>query len=112
MKLAIQLLEQKNNYLVQFKKIGDFECRRLQSGDYSHIEQFYYSRQIILDAIGHIDEHLKRYNPKNISKNHKETVLELLQKNREIIKSILQKDMLIHSYLNDLQYDVVEDQIA
>ena len=74
MKLAIQLLEQKNNYLVQFKKIGDFECRRLQSGDYSHIEQFYYSRQIILDAIGHIDEHLKRYNPKNISESHKETV--------------------------------------
>ena len=112
MELVIDLLQQKNNYLIQFEKISSFECQRLQSGDYSHIEQFYYSRQIILDAIENIDTHLKNYTPHNTSAKHKETIRTLLKKKRAITKSILQKDILIHSYLNDLQYDVIEDQIA
>ena len=112
MKLVIDLLRQKNNYLFQFEKISILECQRLQKGDLSHIEQFYYSRQIILDAIENLDIQLKKYNPEKISKKEKETVIQLLRKKREVTLAILQKDILIHSYLNDLQYDIVEDQIA
>ena len=112
MKLVIDLLKQKNNYLIQFKKLGDFELHRLQSGDYSHVEQFYYSRQIILDAIENIDKTLRKYKVQRTSEEDKKIVLALLKKQKEIAMAILQKDILIHSYLNDLQYDVVESQIA
>ena len=112
MKLVIDLLKQKNNYLMQFKKIGSLECQRLQSGDYSHIEQFYYSRQIILDAIDNIDKNLKSYTAQRTSKADKGTISILLKKQREITMVILQRDIVIHSYLNDLQYDLVESQIA
>lgn len=112
MKLVIDLLKQKNNYLAQFKRIGDFESHRLQSGDYSYIEQFYYSRQIILDAIESIDKNLKQYTAQKTSEEDKKTIMALLKKQKEITLAILQKDLLIHSYLNDLQYDVVESQIA
>ncbi len=112
MKLVIDLLRQKNNYLFQFEKISTLECQRLQKGDYSHIKQFYYSRQIILDAIENLDIQLKKYNPEKISEKEKKTVIQLLRKKREVTLAILQKDILIHSYLNDLQYDIVEDQIA
>ena len=112
MELIIDLLQQKNNYLLQFKKIGSLECQRLQVGDYSHIEQFYYSRQIILDAIENIDIQIKNYAPQHTSKEYKKIIKLLLQKRRIITKSILQQDITIHSYLNDLQYDRIEDQIA
>ena len=112
MKIVIELLRQKNSYLNRFEKISSAECHRLQSGDYSHVEKFYHSRQIILDALENIDKHLKSYTPQHISKEDKQTVQKLLQKKRKITRSILQKDILIHSYLNDLQYDKVEDQIA
>ncbi len=112
MKLVIDLLKQKNNYLMQFKKIGSLECDRLRSGDYSHIERFYYNRQIILDAIENIDKNLKSYTVQNTSEEDRETISILLRKQREITRAILQKDLIVHSYLNDLQYDLVESQIA
>lgn len=112
MKLVIDLLKQKHNYLMQFKKIGSLECDRLHSGDYSQIERFYYNRQIILDAIENIDKNLKNYMVQNTSEEDKETISILLKKQREITMAILQKDIVIHSHLNDLQYDLVESQIA
>lgn len=112
MKLVIDLLRQKNNYLYQFEKISTLECQRLQKGDYSHIKLFYHSRQIILEAIENLDLQLEKYPPQKISEDHKKTIAKLLRKKREVTLAILQKDILIHSYLNDLQYDIVEDQIA
>jgi len=112
MKPVIDLLKQKNNYLSQFEKMNVFECRRLQSGDYSHIEQFYYSRQIILDAIENIDNSLKTYRVQKVSEENKKTILNLLNEKRKITLSILRQDIIIHSYLNDLQYDVLENQTA
>ena len=113
MKLVIDLLRQKNNYLIQFAKISSLECHRLQSGNYKHIEQFYYSRQVILDAIENIDIHLKRYSVQSVSEVDKKTVRELLQEKRKIARDILQTDLLIHSYLNNSQNKgIVEDQIA
>ena len=113
MKLIIELLKQKNNYLSQFKKINAFECHRLQSGDYSHIEQFYYSRQIILDAIDNIDTSLKEYRAdRKASEEDKQTIRDLLNEKRKITFHILRQDMVIHSYINGLQYDVLESQTA
>ena len=113
MKPLIDLLRQKNNYLVQFEKIGSFECRRLQAGDYSRLERFYYRRQIILDVIENIDKHLKKHKTGELSGRHKKTALKLFQEQRKIVKSILRQDMIIHSCLNSLPgEDRIEDQIA
>lgn len=97
---------------MKFKKISSLEYDRLRSGDYSHIKKFYYSRQIILDAMSNIDKTLKSYTAQKISEEDKKAILALLKKQREIKMAILQKDIIIHSYLNDLQYDLIESRIA
>ena len=113
MKWVIDLLRQKNNYLTQFETISSFQCHRLQSGDHSHLEQFYYSRQVILDAIENIDTHLKKCSVQSISSAEKNLVRALLRKKRKITWNILRTDLLIHSYLNKAhKVDIVEDQIA
>ena len=113
MKLAIDLLQQKKDYLKEFEKINSVECNRLRAGDYNHIQQFYYNRQIILDAISNIDKHLKECEAQAFSEEEKQLVRSLFQNMRGLITSILHTDILIHSYLNDLQYDdSVKNQIA
>ncbi len=112
MKLMIDLLRRKNNHLTQFEKISSFECRRLQAGDASHIDKFYYKRQILLDKIEDIDKRLKKHKSKNLSEEHKKTALKLFQEQRRITHSILQQDMMIHAFLNNAGDDIIEEQIA
>lgn len=112
MKLVIDLLQQKKDYLIEFEKINSVECNRLRAGDYSQIEQFYYNRQIILDAISNIDKHLKECEVETFSDEDKKAVKNLFQKMRALVTSVLHTDILIHSYLNDLQSDSIKDQIA
>ena len=112
MKLAINLLKQKNEYLSQFKNLTLKELQRLQTGDTAHINQFYYLRQIILDAIESIDMYLKLYELQDSSETNARIILMFLQKNRELLKEVLKQDILMHSYLSELKYDVVESQTA
>jgi len=115
MKQVIELLKQKNNYLTQFNHISAREYHRLQSGNYSNysdMKKFYQDRKVILDAIDDIDLYLKHYQIQSSSPEDKELIIKLFKQNRELTMCILQKDLFIHYYLNDLQSDVVEDQIA
>ena len=55
---------------------------------------------------------LKKAKPKAISEKDKKTMLSLIQEKKKITLTVLQKDLLIHSYLNDTKYDTAKDQIA
>ena len=108
----INLLKQQNDYLLQFAKISTQEYRRLRAGDKSHIQQFYHRRQLILSAIENIEKHLKKNQPSVIPNKDKATISQLLKKKREVTKSILQKDMLIHAFLNGSQNSMIKDKTA
>ena len=113
MKPIIKLLQQRNNYLLEFSKISAIEHQRLQSGDYNGLNQFYDDRQTILEAVENIDKSLSQYKDQKISEKDKQEITKLLQEKRQLIWNILQKDILVHSYLNGLQGNkIVEDQIA
>ena len=111
MKPITDLLKQKNHYLIQIKKLSTTEYNRLRSGDRSHIKSFYLSRQTLLEAISHID-HLLKKRKAPVNKKDKKIVETLLKETRVITKNILKKDLLIHSYLNNAHYDILEDKIA
>ena len=112
MKTVINLLEKKNNYLSQFEQLSSFEWKRICGGDFSNIESFYYSRQIILDAIDRIDYKLKKYKLSLSDKDIQKKIMPLLQKKHKIIMSILHKDLLIHSNIRDLESGLLENRIA
>ena len=109
---VIKLLRQKNDYLKQFEKISAQEYHRLCLGDYSHIDQFCHNRQKLLNIMDNIDKQLKNIKPKAISEKDKKTMLSLIQEKKKITLNVLQKDLLIHAYLNDTKQETVKAQIA
>ncbi len=112
MKKIIKLLQQKNDCLREFEKLSVQEYHRLCLGDLSHIESFYHHRQRILKMIDDIDRKLKTIKTASISEKDKKTMLDLIQEKKKITLTVLQQDLLIHSYLNDQRHDIAEDQIA
>ena len=112
MKEIINLLRQKNDYLQQFERISSKAYHRLCLGDYSHIDTFYHDRQRLLNIMDQIDKQLNSITPVAVSEKDKKTMLSLIQEKKKITMSVLQKDLLIHSYLNDAQYDTAQEQIA
>ena len=114
MKKIIKLLKRKNDCLREFEKASVQEYRRLRLGDLSHIESFYHHRQKILKIIDNIDRELKTTTTASISEKDKKTMLDLIQEKKKITLTVLQQDLLIHSYLNDQRHhdDIAEDQIA
>ena len=112
MKTLIDMLEKKNNYLSQFEQLSSLEWKRICVGDFSNVEKFYYSRQIILDAIDHIDKKLKKHKLSLSNKHTQKQVMSILQKKHKIILSILHKDLLIHSNIRELESNLLENRIA
>ena len=113
MNTIIKLLQKRNNYLLEFSKVSAIEHQRLQAGDYKGLSQFYDDRQSILEAVENIDKLLSQHEDQKMSEKDKEEIKKLFEEKRQLTWNILQKDILVHSYLNGLKGDkIVEDQIA
>ena len=115
-KHMIELLSQKNSYLIEFQKLNNEELVRIKNSEYQNLEAFYYDRELLLNAIGRIDEELKQYKVEDftdVSEESKRKVIYLLKNKRQFLMYILNQDMQIHEQLGDRQsLDTEEDKIA
>ena len=98
----VELLNRKNEFLNQFNQLNNKEIHRIKMGDTSHLNKFYFSRQILLDSIDSIDKNLKSLSLKTLTSNEKKVAKKLLNKKRKLVSSILKQDMTIHSCLQDI----------
>ena len=102
-KQMIDLLNKKNSYLVDFQKINNEELTRMHQDNFSNLEAFYYSRELILNAMDKIDQTLgkcKLDQLDDVCELSKQQVLELLKKKKQFIHLIVDQDMKIHEILN------------
>ena len=111
-KEVIHLLEQKNEHLSHFEKLSSKEYNRLLAGKVANIQKFYKARQQLLQSIEHIDQQLKKQQVHHPSKEDKKKILKLLQTKKKIVLSILQKDLLIYSQLNEKDSLHLKEQAA
>jgi hypothetical protein len=56
----ISLLNEKNHYLDKFNSINLAEIKNFNEGHFDNLEQFYYSRENILDVLKYIDGELEK----------------------------------------------------
>ena len=106
-----QLLEQKNSYLVEFHKINMDELKRLAEGSVKNLENFYYSRELLLNAINKLDgkiyengiEELK------VNKQEKKKLVDILNLKRKMVLSILDQDLAIISLVDQLKKSNTKD---
>ncbi len=103
----LELLEQKNSYLLEFHKINIDEINRLHQGCIDNLENFYYSRELLLNAIDKLDH---KFSEKDTSgdflkanKAEKKKLLEILKLKKDMVLSILDQDLVIISLIEKLQ---------
>ncbi len=99
----VLLLQKKLGYLQDFQNLNQEEWERINQGDISNLEAFYYDRELLLNAMDRIDKRLRGYNVDQcdgVNEESKGKVLSLLQKKRKAIYNILNQDMKIHGILS------------
>ena len=101
----LDLLERKNSYLLEFHKINNKEISRLSKGCIRNLENFYYSRELLLNAIGRLDS---RCNYEEFSKRckvnfkEKEKLSHIFKLKDDMVRSILDQDVVILSLVDKL----------
>lgn len=99
------LLEEKNSYLLEFHKINNNEIERLIKGHQDNLENFYYSRELLLNAIDRLDSQIAK-EEKNAcfeaQKEEKKKLKEILHLKRNMVLSILDQDLTIISLVDRL----------
>lgn len=111
----IDMIKKKNFYLELFESINSEELHRIQQGDLSNIESFYYDREILLNAMDKIDKKLNQYKLEqfdDVSESSKRKIISLLKNKKQFICTILNQDMQIHDTLNASLAVQKEEKIA
>ena len=99
------LLEQKNSYLLEYHKLNIDELRKLADGRMDHLEDFYYSRELLLNAISRLDVKISKNTIESleVNKSQKKKLVDILNLKRKMVMSILDQDLAIISLVNELK---------
>ena len=109
--MLFQLLEQKNSYLLEFHKINMEELSRLAEGCINNLENFYYSREILLNAIHKLDREISKNKIETlqVNKQEKQKLIDILNLKRKMVLSILDQDLAIISLIGQLKKSNIKD---
>ena len=110
------LLEKKNSYLLEFHKINTEEMDRLAEGRADNLETFYYSREILLNAIDKLDKRIQERDDGNedqsVGAPEKKKLKEILNLKNNMVLSILDQDLTILSLVEKLNQQSIKKHIA
>ena len=101
-----EVLEKKNSYLLEFHKINMDELNRLAEGCVDNLENFYYSRELLLNAINQLDNTLSKNKlDKNLKVNkvQKKKLINIFCLKRKMVMSILDQDLAIISLVDQIK---------
>lgn len=107
-----EVLEKKNSYLLEFHKINMNELDRLAEGQMDNLENFYYSRELLLNAIKKLDNKITNDNlDKNlkINQEEKKKLEDILSLKRKTVMSILDQDLVILSLVDQIKKTNLQD---
>ena len=104
------LLEEKNSYLLEFHKINTDEIERLAKGSMDNLENFYYSRELLLNAIDRLDKKIAKEKQTaclethnfEVQREEKKKLQEILHLKKSMVLSILDQDLAIISLVDKL----------
>ena len=101
-----EVLEQKNSYLLEFHKLNMDELSRLSEGCIDNLENFYYSREFLLNAINKLDKKISHNEwDKKVTVNarEKKKLADILELKRKMVLSILDQDLTIISLVDQIK---------
>ncbi len=110
---AIDIINEKNSHLEKFYRLNEAELERFTAGDFAGLDEFYKSREGILDIVRKLDEMLERtsaeVNPSSISEQSKKEVLNALDFKNQLVTRILEQDLRILSVLESAKSEIIKE---
>lgn len=114
MERIITLLREKNHYLEKFLEVNEREFMNFESGNFDNIEDFYNTRDNILDLIRCIDDFLQEEN--DLATNdprctpaEKAEIEALLKKKEGWVTQILAHDLQILSCIEKAKSNIIRE---
>ncbi len=110
----IELLNEKNFCLEKFITVNDSELANFTAGDFNNLEDFYASREGLLEIIKRIDFLIDEKNQDpvdtaQVSPQFKKEILEAQRSKNDLVNQILQQDLQILSALENAKSDIIRE---
>lgn len=113
MENIINLLWDKNYHLQRFYEMNETELANFVEGQFDNLEQFYNSREAILDLIGCIDRLIDQahhmISVSQVTQAHKEEVTKALNSKDDLVHRILSQDLQILSVLEAAKSNIIKE---
>lgn len=114
MQQIVELLTEKNQYLEKFYRLNEGEILSIAQGDFENLENFYQSRDGILNMIFKIDELVEKANAGfddsvQIEPSQKKSILLALDYKNELVNRILAQDLQILSCIESAKSGIIKE---
>ncbi len=114
MNSSIDILEEKKMHLEDFYRLNESALEKFKADDFSDLEEFYKTREGILDIIRKLDEMLERVNQtegdqSKIDLALKKSVMEALEHKNILVTQILEQDLNILSVLETAKSEIIKE---
>ncbi len=110
---TVDLLRQKNHCLEKYYWINETEMVKMKVGDFDSIEEFYFARNRILEAINLLDDELAKLTQQQShavpSLGTAAEVEAILQAKDELVRSILDQDMQILGLVDREKSEIIRE---
>ena len=108
------LLVEKNVLLEKFMDLNQAELVNFSEDNFDNLENFYHSRDCILEMIRKIDQKIGDLNrghltPEELSVQDKADILHLMDRKNEVVQLILAQDLQILSRIESEKSNIIKD---
>ena len=110
----IEMLTEKNQCLEKFYRLNESELENFSAGTFDNIENFYATREGLLDIIKKVDEMIETSNSSTddvgpISAEDKKNILSALQYKNDLVNRILEQDLRILSAIEEETSNIIKE---
>lgn len=110
---VIELLNQKNHYLEKFYSLNEVEIQNFTVGNFDNLENFYHTREKILDIIKYIDSQINNTQPEaeaflNSSIDRK-NMQEAIAIKEQYVNRIIEQDLQILSCIENTKSSIIKE---
>ena len=106
----ISLLNQKNHYLEKFYSVNETEILNFAKGEFSNLENFYQTREKILETIAYIDSQIEAESASpDITSAERREISTALAIKEEYVSRILAQDLEILSCIESAKSSIIRE---
>jgi len=114
MQKIISLLQEKNHYLEKFYSLNESELLNFSMGNFEALENFYNTRERILEIIKYLDGQLEQENAdkndfKDVSAEDRRLVIDSMRTKDEYVARIIEQDLEVLACIEAAKSNIIRE---